>query len=142
MKRGFIALMCLGLALGAMAQAPAPKLVPVSLRFPPESGTYRVLVLEVIDGDTVRFAFLVEDVGRLAGINAPELHGDSAAAGQASKAFLAKNLSPKPMVCVVKGREKYGRTLIELFGDDGKSLSTLMVEAGQAKSWNGEGQRP
>jgi len=141
-------LFVLGLAVGAWAtagQAPAPLPAteqPQTLRFPPEAGTYSVLAVEAIDGDTVRFFWLVHDVGRLAGINAPELHGDSAKAGQAAKVFLAGKLSAKPMVCRARGREKYGRALIDLIGDDGRSLSAIMAEAGHAKAWDGQGARP
>ena len=121
---------------------PPAALTPKPLHFPPKDGTFLVLVEGAIDGDTVHFFWLVPDSARLYGINAPEIHGASAAAGEKAKAFLASKLSPRPMVAVSHGKEKYGRSLIELYDEGGKSLSALMVESGNAKTWNGQGPRP
>ena len=113
-----------------------------ALVFPPRKGEYRVLPLEVIDGDTVRFAWLIEDVGRLYGINAPEMHGDDADKGLVSKKYLASILPQGACKVVVHGREKYGRSLLEFFDAEGKSISRRMVDGGKAKAWDGTGKRP
>lgn len=127
-----------GLSAEPKVQAPAPA---KALQFPPRSGTHLVLLTQAVDGDTVRFFWLVEDTGRLHGINAPELHGDDEAAGRAARTFLGSKLPAKPVAAKV-GREKYGRALLDVVLEDGKSLSDILVEAGHAKRWDGSGQRP
>jgi len=102
------------------------------LTFPPRIGVYRVLPLEVIDGDTLRFAWLVDDVCRLRGINAPEMTGASKAAGLAAKEFLREKVgSGKVLLFKADKREKYGRALGDLFDGD-VNLNRLMVESGHA----------
>lgn len=129
-------------ALPAPPAKPDPAEAPKALAFPPRSGTCLVLPVEAIDGDTVRFFWVIEDVARLNGINAPELHGDSAAAGQAAKRHLVGMLPACPIKAVVHGREKYGRALLDLYDADGQSLAARMIEAGHAKPWDGKGPRP
>lgn len=107
--------------------------VPV---FPPESGRYMVYINRVIDGDTVDFYWLVEAHGRLDGINAPEIHGETKVAGLASKAKL-EELAPKGFYTVeVKGKEKYGRTLLWIY-KDGKlgTVNKALIDGGFAKPY-------
>jgi endonuclease YncB( thermonuclease family) len=136
------------LAGGALAPAPAPAQVPGAVTpaqpivFPPKEGVMLVLPLEVLDGDSVRFAYLVSDVGRLAGIQAPELHGAEAAAGEAAKKQLGALLFKEPTTIRIIGREKFGRALVEFYTRDGRSVNNLMVETGHATKWDGRGQRP
>lgn len=123
----------------AVAIAIADK--PKALQFPPRDGTHLILCDRAIDGDTIVFYWLIEDRGRLWGINAPELHGDDTAAGAAARLYLGSKLPLKPVKAHV-GREKYGRALVDIILDDGQSLSKMMVEAGHAKTWDGKGARP
>src|SRR5262245_56841973 len=131
MKRALVIL--LALTVGLYALAAPPQGLP--LRFPPESGTCRVLIFRAIDGDTVRFTWLIEDSARLYGINAPELKGDTRPAGQAAKKHLESLLS-REMTAEVMGREKYGRTLLKLWTDDRREVGQVMIQDGQAKPYN------
>jgi endonuclease YncB( thermonuclease family) len=138
------ALPLLAVAFGlALLPAPAdPPPMPGALVFPPRDGERLIYVYDAIDGDTVRFYWLVEDTGRLYGINAPESHGPTKAAGLASRNALLKLLPVKPCKAVVHGREKFGRALLDVYDDTGRSLSKLQADAGQAKPWDGKGPRP
>lgn len=120
-------------ALATALAAPIPE--PAPLRFPPEAGCHRVLVLRAVDGDTVHFAWLCEDTARLYGINAPETRGATKPAGLAAKAFLASLLEREPMTAEILGREKYGRALLRLRTAGGKDVSELLIDAGHAKPY-------
>lgn len=138
-----LALVCFGLAdpccqeckICQQCQANAK-----ALTFPPRDGWHLVLPVEAIDGDTITFFWVVKDTGRLHGINAPELKDEG---GPEAKAYLQKLLPKKPTPAKVHGKEKYGRTLLELFdAADPKSLSEKMIRAGHAKPYDGRGPRP
>jgi len=122
---------------------PPAALVAEDIEFPPRSGVYQAVILEVIDGDTVRIGWIIpESRGRLFGINAPEMTGKEKVQGQASKKWLTDKLQPPSLVTVrVRGREKYGGPLLEIFRD-GKSVNAGSIEAGHAKPWDGHGERP
>ena len=68
---------------------------------------YRARVVEVVDGDTIDlsvdlgFHFAFGTRFRLLGINAPELHAENPAPGQAAKAALVK-LCPLGSDVIVK----------------------------------------
>lgn len=111
---------------------------PQAVIFPPTRGEYLVLPYEVIDGDTFRFYYLIEsDPARLWGIDAPETHGPTKVKGLEAKKYFANVLPEVPVKAVFKGREKYGRALIDLYTSDGKSLSEIMVEAKHAVPYFG-----
>ena len=131
----------------ALTRAEPPKLQlapePQYADFPPKKGVYWILPVSAVDGDTIHFHWLVPERGRLAGINAPELHSANPAevkAGEAARAFLASKLPTKPVPARV-GPDKYGRTLIDVQMGD-KTLGEIMVEAGHAKRWDGQGAKP
>ena len=130
-------LVCLWFAALAWTWPEKDKL-PDALTFPPRSGFHLILPYEAIDGDTVRFYWLVPDVGRLHGINAPELKSPG---GKEAKDFLTKLLPGKPCAARVLGREKYGRALLELIVD-GKSVGQAMIDGKYAKPYDGRGPRP
>ncbi len=103
--------------------------------------TYAATVVSVYDGDT---ATLLIDVGfscfrkekvRLLRIDAPELTGQTRAAGLASRDYL-RAILPFGSSCVVTTikdkQEKYGRYLAEIYVHDGRNVSDLMVHAGHA----------
>lgn len=116
--------------LNELEAEPVLPFATVALHFPPHQGSYSILPVAAVDGDTVRFFWLIPDTARLAFINAPEL---PSAEGIAAKHALAEMLTTgKPMKCTVHGREKYGRALLELFDDDGLSLGARLVKDGQA----------
>lgn len=115
------------------------------LRFPPQKGKYSVLIHKRLDGDTVQFYWLIPDSGRLFGINAPEVHSSDPvekARGLASKAELEKLIPDGIYTVEILGKEKYGRTLLNIFTKDGKDVSSEMVRIGAAKLWDGKGPRP
>lgn len=116
---------------------------------------YQATITRVIDGDTVE---AVLDLGldvhvlakiRLFGINAPEIRGETRAAGLASRDWLAAQLDAVSGQCIMhtikaKGggdkRGKYGRLLGMILIEDVEAeqpapridLNDLMVEAGLA----------
>lgn len=100
-------------------------------------------MVKVVDGDTVRlsvdlgFKVTVEIRARLAGINAPELHGDTRLAGLAAKGQLedllrlAEQDGPL-LVSSHKGQRSFGRWVVDLWLDDGTSVGDVMVSGGHA----------
>jgi endonuclease YncB( thermonuclease family) len=121
------------------------------LTFPPREGLHLVLPVEAIDGDTVRFYWLVADVGRLNGINAPEMKTKEGPPAKAHLVKLLKLHANSPCKAKVIRREKYGRALVEIYANDNPlehllpgdtTLSQMMIGAGHAKPWDGSGKRP
>jgi endonuclease YncB( thermonuclease family) len=119
---------------------------------------YRARLKRVVDGDT---AVLTRDCGahiyqdvtiRILGINAPELHGPTATAGQAAQQaavvwFAEAELpsAPWPLIIATEldSTEKYGRLLARVWRlTDGAELSAAMIAGGFAVSWDGKGARP
>jgi endonuclease YncB( thermonuclease family) len=124
------------------------------------TGTYEYVatVVRVVDGDTVHlsltknfsfdvdFGFFIKDTVvlqksadldfRLAAINAPELHGATAAAGLASKNELARLLGLGTLRVVTGKADKYGRWLATIYvkKPDGTELcvNDEMVKGGFA----------
>lgn len=103
---------------------------------------YTAKVLEVTDGDTIKVQVInqffdievkAEPDIRLAGINAPEMKGESRPRGEASKRFLKEDLAleGKEVLIKVIKKEKYGRWLADVYYD-GTHLNALMVEKGLA----------
>jgi endonuclease YncB( thermonuclease family) len=98
---------------------------------------YAAQVIRVVDGDTVHlsltksfsfdvdFGFFIKDTVvlqksadldfRLASINAPELHGATAAAGLASKNELIRLLGLGTLRVVTGKADKYGRWLATIY---------------------------
>ena len=113
------------------------------LVFPPRSGIHQLVALHAVDGDTIRFGWLVEDTARLYGINAPEVHGPDAEHGIAAKEYL-NSILPVGLLLIAKvlGRDKYGRALLDLYTPDGKSVSRQMIDSGHAWGWDGRGVKP
>lgn len=95
----------------------------------------------VVDGDTV---YLIVDLGfnltakldfRLAGINAPELHGATHDAGLKSKQWLEHRITSQQLTIETQKTDKYGRWLVTIFvTSEGmvKSINDEMVELGLA----------
>jgi len=108
---------------------------------------YLADVLEVIDGDTCKLRISlgcnvsIEEVVRLYGINAPELHAPDPAPGLAAKKALADLIEGKRLVVKTHKdeSEKYGRLLAEIFPLDqqDKSVNQVLLESGHAVSYFG-----
>jgi endonuclease YncB( thermonuclease family) len=109
-------------------------------------------VARVIDGDTLVLIGSVADrlVSvhlRLAGINAPELHGRGEVEAQCARslrASLEALVQGKILVAALKGIDKYGRCLGDLFlpGDTTTSLAALLLRAKVVKAYDGRRSRP
>lgn len=103
--------------------------------FPPASGEHKIVIREVVDGDTVKFAWMVEGTARIKGIDAPELHGPDRAGGLNAKTYL-RLILPTIVDAIVYGEDKYGRTLLDIrIGDH--LVSELMIRDGKAKPYDG-----
>jgi endonuclease YncB( thermonuclease family) len=113
---------------------------------------YEAQLIRVVDGDTI-----VADIDqgmnnwmrgqyvRFAGINAPEIHGDTKEAGDAAKAFLQAILNPYPTTLYLVTTEyhefeKYGRVLAYVYNEDPgvaedlleNSVNKAMLDSGNA----------
>jgi endonuclease YncB( thermonuclease family) len=96
--------------------------------------------VRVIDGDTfVAIASVwlasagdqtvVERV-RVLGVNAPELHGATKAAGEAAKAFTEQWLAGGAIRLEVCQRDSFGRLLATVMRADGRDLTEDLIAAG------------
>ena len=105
---------------------------------PPTKGNQTLVVLRIIDGDSVEAAYLMPVTLRIAGINAPELN---TAAGKKSKLALESLLIPGvAQTWRLDGREKFGRTLADCQVNQGQEtgwLSWWMVNGGWAVPYDG-----
>jgi micrococcal nuclease len=112
---------------------------------------YDCKIVRVIDGDTVvaevdlGFGVTISETFRLYGINAPEMRGETAEAGKASKEYLGKLLSAdavrvrtfKTLQPNQDKKGKFGRYLGSFsYANDpttNKTINELMVAHGHAK---------
>ncbi len=85
--------------------------------------------VRVIDGDTIRAETKGEEINiRLLEIDAPEMDQPF---GVQSKNYLDKLLYGKDVTLISQGKDRYGRTLGEIFAN-GKSVNILMIKSGFA----------
>jgi endonuclease YncB( thermonuclease family) len=90
--------------------------------------------LKVVDGDTIH---LNGEKIRFTGIDTPELkqtcinQGIIDTCGLTAKEILIDKISDNKVECIIKGKDKYKRTLAECFVD-GESLSRYLVRSGYA----------
>lgn len=113
---------------------------------PTTAYSYRAVVVRVIDGDTV-VADLDLGLGvwlrgysyRVAGVDAPELHGASKVAGEVAKTYLEELLPAGTLVqaSTVKADKYGGRYDAQLTLEDGRSVAQLLLEAGMAVPYDG-----
>ena len=106
--------------------------------------TYNATVIDVYDGDTVT---VIVDLGfhikqtlkiRLAGIDAPELRGETREKGLVSKDRLAELILGKQIVLkTYKDRqEKFGRWLGDIYLPDSLiSVNTILLNEGLARTY-------
>lgn len=101
---------------------------------------YQAKVLKVVDGDTL---WVELDLGmrikkkeriRLAGINAPEIRGETNTQGIEAKEFLTGLLRDNNNNVLVRTSKegKYGRWLGVLFDQAGANINDAMIAAGHA----------
>ena len=91
---------------------------------------YQALVISCHDGDTIRIRRdeKVERI-RLAGIDAPEMQQQF---GIASRDYLENKVLGRKVEIQERGKDKYGRTVAEIFTEDGKDVNHLLVRQGLA----------
>jgi endonuclease YncB( thermonuclease family) len=90
------------------------------------------IVNSVYDGDTMRLTCEGKRMKiRLYCIDAPEM--GQRPWGRASRDYL-RTISPERVIVVVHGRDRYGRTIGEVFtaNEDQENLNLVMVRSGQA----------
>ena len=110
----------------------------------PIKGKQSMVVLRIIDGDTVEAAYLVGPIKiRLNGIDAPEKNTPE---GKQAKAYM-EWLLPRQVVLVAElnGIDKYGRQLADFHVQKGEEFgwcSWWMVTGKHAKPWSGTGPKP
>lgn len=104
---------------------------------------YKARVLRIVDGDTIDVEI---DLGlgvkkkervRLAGLDAHELNTKDAAErelGRAASEFVVSWVQANGDVFLktIKGSDKYGRYLAEVFSSTGESLNQLLLESKMA----------
>lgn len=101
---------------------------------------YTARLIRVIDGDTVVLdldlgcrVHIIETI-RILGINAPEVRGETKAAGDAATEWLEELLTDKPLIVRTHkdDGDKYGRLLGDIWLPDATNVSVRMFDAGHA----------
>ena len=106
--------------------APDPSSVPVVL----PADAVPAEVVGVTDGDTITAIVAGRQIKiRLNGVDAPE---KKQAFGDASKRALANLVFGKKLSIVERGKDRYGRTIGEVFTPDGQRVEVVMVSQGMA----------
>lgn len=104
---------------------------------------YKATVIRVVDGDTIRAkidvgldAQLNNQILRLKGINAPEMHGEAKDKGMISRDYLTSLISNKDVIITTyksRTKDKYGRYLAEIFlPDSTQSVNQKLLDGGFA----------
>jgi endonuclease YncB( thermonuclease family) len=105
---------------------------------PPEFvGVYSAVVVNVVDGDTFD-ADVALPAGltararvRLLGVDCPEVHGKTKAAGDAATEFTKEALGGRDVILRSRELDSFGRWLAEVW-TDGRHLNSMLVDAGHA----------
>lgn len=106
----------------------------------PERGTQTVLVLRVLDGDTLEGAYLVPIMFRVKGIKAPALNDKG---GRLAREDLEKLLVGKLYSANLYGREPFGRVLADFWmGKDQGWASAAMLKGGHVKPLAADESKP
>lgn len=114
----------------------------LALALPAAAGERRpVQLVKVIDGDTLRVDIdLGADVTlrnqpiRILGVDAPELHGRERPRGLATRAALGDFLTGKALTIELRGKDKYGRWLAEVYAG-GESVSAWLLRERLARPY-------
>lgn len=94
------------------------------------SSSFTGKVVKITDGDTIQVMHnSVAEKIRLDGIDCPE---SSQAYGNKAKEFTKDFVASRVVTVEVKTKDKYGRTVGEVFRSDGMSLNQELVRAGYA----------
>lgn len=114
--------------------------------FPPDFYWYRAELVRVIDGDTIvvdldkGFGDWSKDKHvRFYGIDAPEMHGDSREAGEASRQRLIELLPSAGGIVALhthKDRtDSWERILADVYTMDGRNVNQVLLDEGYAEPW-------
>lgn len=105
---------------------------------PTQQYVFRATLSRVIDGDTLDLdidqgmhSHRLERV-RLLGVNAPEMHGESAQAGLNAKAFVTVWLGSNDLTVQTYKSDVFGRYLATIWKPDGKCLNDDLLTSGNA----------
>lgn len=102
---------------------------------------YNCIIDRIVDADTIEvridlgFGIWKKETCRLANVDSPEMktpEGKVAKNRMSSKILFGQIYKIK-----VLKREKYGRSLVEIFDDKGESLSDWLLKEGLAKEYSG-----
>jgi micrococcal nuclease len=89
-------------------------------------------VVRVVDGDTVELSGIGK--ARLIGIDTPEVYGGVECYGREASAYAKRQLDGKRVRYTVgrEERDRYGRLLVYLWLEDGRSFNAMLVSRGFA----------
>ncbi len=107
-------------------------------------------IYKVYDGDTCTLLFRwkkqnINTSCRIYGIDTPELRTkdpEEKRAGYEAKHFLEKLILGQVLMVKFGKNGKYGRPLIQIFLDDGRSISDVMISSKHAKPYFGGTKDP
>jgi len=90
-------------------------------------------VVRVVDGDTVELGGLGKS--RLIGVDTPEVYGGVECYGREASAYAKRQLDGRRVRYTVgrDDRDRYGRLLVYLWLEDGRSFNALLVSRGYAQ---------
>ena len=133
---GALAGICLLGGCATLASGPTGSVSDDALRgrIPAPDGARRTSVVRVVDGDTVVLSGLGSS--RLIGVDTPEVYGGAECFGREASAFARRVLQPGAPARFVPGeerRDRYGRRLVYLWLDDGRSFNAMLAEGGYAR---------
>jgi micrococcal nuclease len=114
-------------APGAGASAAVRWAIPADAR--------RSTAVRVVDGDTLEIAGLGSS--RLIGVDTPEVYGGRECFGPAASAFVERLVPPGAPLRYTLGRDprdRYGRALVTVWLEDGRSVNALLVQRGYAST--------
>jgi micrococcal nuclease len=91
-------------------------------------------VTRVVDGDTVVLAG--PGRARLIGVDTPEVYGGAECFGPQASAFAKRTLAGREVSYTVgrERRDRYGRLLVYLWLEDGRSFNGMLVAGGYART--------
>jgi len=107
-------------------------------------------IYKVYDGDTCTLLFQwkkqnINTSCRIYGIDTPELRTkdpEEKRAGYEAKYFLEELILDKVLLVKFGKDGKYGRPLVQIFLDDGRSISDVMISSNHAKPYFGGTKNP
>ena len=92
--------------------------------------------VRVIDGDTlvvdakIWSGLTARETVRVLGVNAPEMHGATKAAGEEARAYTVLWVTDQQLRLVTCQRDSFGRILATITRNDGRNLTLDLIDAG------------